>query len=427
LLGLLVLLSAGCGFVQFGGRAAAPRPTVPALVAYTAPDGHVYVVPLAGGDARRVSQVGGPGASDPIPGREAPAPRWPTWAPDASRLAFTRLLIDSGDNLVASQLWTVAYDGTDPRKIWEAPDQEPIYFSWSPDGSLIAMLVQTEEDLDLVLVDATGTQPVRKLAQGNPFYFAWAPDSKALLLHIGSSASGASKPELAVARLGPPDEVRSLGIVPGEFRTPGWSSDGRKLAFVASGPDGVATISLVSPEGGDITRLATASSQAAFMLSPDGRRLAWSSHSEQDRLAYDGLEVVTADGRTRTKVTDDPVMAFLWSPDGKQLAFVTIDRGGQSFAWQVANADGSNVRWLTSFTPTQEEVRLLAFFDQYAISHGAWAPDGSALVYAVGQPGDLRGFGMSGSGSVQAVTTEANARPRTVIGGGFVTMPVPAP
>jgi TolB protein len=423
---VLGLALGGCGLVGLGGKPAESRPPPPSRLAYTAEDGHVYVMPLAGGDARRVSQIAGQVPGETV-GREAPVPRWPTWSPDASRLAFTRILISSGEDLLASQLWTIGFDGSDLRKIWEAPDQEPIYFAWSPDGSLIAMLVQTDEDLDLVLVDASGSQPPRRVAQGNPFYFAWAPDSKALLLHIGSTAGGASQPELAVARLGPPDEVRSLGVAPGDFRTPGWTSDGRKLAFVASGPDGVSTISLVSPEGGDITRVATATGQTAFVLHPDGGRLAWSSRNEQGRQTYDGLEVVTSDGRKRTRVTNDQVLAFYWSPDGRQLAFVTLDEGSQAFAWQVADADGNNARRLSTFTPTALQFRVLAFFDQYAISHGTWAPDSSAVVYAIGLPGEQRGFGREGPGTIQAASTEPNTRPHTVIGGTSVALPVPAP
>jgi hypothetical protein len=176
--------------------------------------------------------------------------------------------------------------------------------------TVVALLVQTEEDLELEIVDTGGAQPARRLAQGNPFYFAWSPDSTALLLHIGGGGSGASKPALAVARLGPPDDVRSLGVTPADFRTPGWTSDGRKLAYVESGPDGVPTISMVSPEGGDITCLATADSQVAFMLSPDGGRMAWGSRSRQDRLTYEGIVIMTTDARTRAKVTAEPVVAF---------------------------------------------------------------------------------------------------------------------
>jgi hypothetical protein len=36
-------------------------------------------------------------------------------------------------------------------------------------------------------------------------------------------------------------------------------------------------------------------------------------------------------------------------------------------------------------------------------------------------------LGMHDPGTIQAVNIEANAHGRTVIGGGFVAMPVPAP
>ena len=117
-------------------------------------------------------------------------------------------------------------------------------------------------------------------------------------------------------------------------------------------------------------------------------------------------------------------MAFFWSPDGRQLAFVTIDRSSSSFTWQVANADGSNVRKQSSFTPTEEEVRVLAFFDQYAISHGLWSPDGRSLVYAAGPPDDRAGMGMSNRGWVMTVPVDGSATAHVVVDGNFVSMPV---
>ena len=378
-----------------------------------------------------MSQIVGQVAGEITAGYEAPSGRWPTWAPDGSRLAFVRELIGPGDSLIVAQLWTVAHDGADLRKVWEATDQEPIYLAWAPNGALIAMLVQHATDLALVLVDTTGGQPPRTLAQGNPFYYTWAADSRALLLHVGDILTGSSQPGFGILRLGPPDEFRSLGIVPGRFRTPGWSADGRKVAFVADGPDGLPAISLVSPEGGDITRLATASGQMAFALTADGARLAWSSRSESDPLAYDGLEVVSTDGRRRTRVSNDRVMAFYWSPDYQRLAFVTIEggsgEGGSGFAWNVAEADGANARRLGNFAPTPDQLRTLAFFDQYAVSHGLWWPDGSALAYAVGQPGEQRVFGAAGPGTIMTVPADGSERARTVIGGNFVALPVPAP
>jgi TolB protein len=311
--------------------------------------------------------------------------------------------------------------------VWEATDQEPIYLAWSPNGATIAMLVEGPTNLHMVLVDVTGAQAPRRVASGNPFYFTWAADSQAILLHVGDTGSNGSKPELGILRLGPPDEFRSLGIVPGSFRTPGWSADGRTVAFVEDGSDGVATIGLVSPAGGDITRVATVTGQAAFLLTPDGSRLAWSSRSTADPLAYDGLEVVSADGKRRARVTDDPVMAFFWSPDAQRLAFVTIEKRSQGFVWNVADADGKNPKRLIPFAPTPFELRLLAFFDQYAISHGAWSPDGTGLAYSVGFPGELRSLGTVGPGIVQVIPADGSGTAKTLSGGNFVVLPVPAP
>jgi len=425
---VLALGVVGCGLVGPGQPSRAARPPVPARAAYVAEDGHVYVVPLGGGDARRVSQVAGLVEGETTTGWESPTGRWPTWAPDGSRVAFVRVLVGPSDALIVAQLWTVAHDGTDLMKVWEATDQEPIYFAWSPNAALIAMLVQGDDDLELVLVDMTGGQQPRTLAKGNPFYYTWSADSRALLLHVGDTSSRATaKPELGILRLGPPDEYRSLGIVPGSFRTPGWSADGRKIAFVANGPDGVPAVSLVSPEGGDITRVASAAGQTAFALTADGARLAWSSRSDADRLAYDGLEVVSTDGRRRTRVTDERVIAFFWSPDQQRLAFVTLAQGSTSFAWNVADADGHDPKRLSTFTPSPDQIRTLAFFDQYAISHGLWSPNGGALAYAVDAAGSPRIFGSGGPGTVMTVPADGGERAKTLIGGNFVALPVPAP
>jgi Tol biopolymer transport system component len=137
--------------------------------------------------------------------------------------------------------------------------------------------------------------------------------------------------------------------------------------------------------------------------------------------------VVTTDGRKRVKVTNEQVVAFFWSPTDQRLAFLTLERGGQTMSWHVADADGNQARRLVSFVPTLEQVRLLAFFDQYATSHGLWSPDGESLVYAVGIPGENRIFGEVSTGIVSSVSVGEGPTTRRVVGGSFVSMPVPSP
>ena len=424
---LVCLAGAACTGAGLDGRAGESRPSIPARAAYVAQDGHVYVVPLGGGDARRVSKIAGVVASETAPGTEVLTARWPAWSPDGSRLAFLRLLVDSGDTLSLAQVWTVAPDGSDLQKVWEAKDEEPIYLAWAPSSERLALLVHTEDNLEVVVVDVMGNEIPRSVARGNPLYFSWSPDSREILLNVGSArSSSATQPTLAMVRLGPPDESRSLGVVPGEFRAPAWSVDGQHIAFVAAGPDRTNTLAVGSPRGGDLTRLASVTAETALALSADGSRVAWSSRSDTNRLFYDGLEVVKSDGSARNRVTADTVVAFFWSPDGQVLAYVTLDREDQSFAWNVADANGKNPRRLSTFLPTEDQIRELAFFDQYALSHGLWSPDGKSLVYAAGPPDDRAGISAPSRGWVLTVPIDGSASPRVVVDGSFVSMPVVA-
>src|SRR5215216_3743977 len=152
--------------VGTGTRVGQSRPTAPARAAYVAPDGHVYVKPLGGGDARRVSQVVGQAPGETA-GIEVLTVRWPTWSPDGSRVAFLRMLVDSGDDMALAQVWTVAADGSDLRKVWEATEQEPIYLAWAPNSALLGLLVNTEDNLELIVVDTVGNEYPRSVARGN--------------------------------------------------------------------------------------------------------------------------------------------------------------------------------------------------------------------------------------------------------------------
>ena len=77
-------------------------------------------------------------------------------------------------------------------------------------------------------------------------------------------------------------------------------------------------------------------------------------------------------------------MAFYWSPNGKTIAWVALDREEQAFAWKVAPSSGASVRRLARFQPSTEMLDMLSFFDQYAYSHSPWSPDSAHLVVAGG-------------------------------------------
>ena len=97
---------------------------------------------------------------------------------------------------------------------------------------------------------------------------------------------------------------------------------------------------------------------------------------------YNGIWHVTLDGVER-KLVRDMVLAFFWSPSGKEIAYVTTSEGAEgSVRWGLVDVESGDVRYLSDFRPTEEQLNVFMFFDQYVQSHNPWSPDGSALIYS---------------------------------------------
>ena len=415
----LALTLAGCAW---SGSRPTATPATTARLAYVAEDDLVYTVPAEGGDPRRVDSIPG---EQPIAG-EMRLSRWPTWTPDGSRLSFMRLRSGEGDAPATATVWTVAPDGSDLQRIWESQDEAPVYMAWAPNASTLALLVQRNNDLALLLVDPAGGQPPRKLAEGGPLYFAWSPDAAELLVHVGGDHRSNPKAELSVVRPGPPEERRPLGAFPANFRAAAWSPDGRKLAFIAEAPGNTGVLTVTDAEGGATVRIAPVGEEGVLLWAPDGDRIAFSSRSPTDRVFYAGLEVIKSDGSGRSQVTQEPVMAFFWSPDGSKLAFAGVDRRAQALAWFVSDAAGKNPKQIGAFVPSQDQIRHFAFFDQYAQSHALWSPDSRYLVYAGLPPGTRSDGPAARRSQIYVAPADGSSEPKVVVDGNLALWPARA-
>jgi TolB protein len=430
-LGLLLGLSVASA-CAFRGPS---TPSAPSRLAYVGLDGQVYTVPLDGGDSRRVSVV--PGEA-PMHGGER-LTRWPTWAPDGTRLAFMRFDVSRTAEDKAL-IFIVGADGSGLTKVFESTDEMPIYMAWAPDGSSLTVLTQRKTDLRLQLIDPSGARPPREIAQGGPLYFAWSPDARSLMLHVNGDHLTTERAMLALLRPDSSDEaLHPLSTSPSDFRAPAWSADGRRMAFVAQVPGGQAALAVQDAGGSDSTRLAPVGREPAFLWSPSADRLAFSSRVSDQVPLYNGIETIKADGAERQRVTDANVAAFYWSPDGKRLAYAGLDPNARALAWFVTDPDGKNRRQVASFIPSDEQFFMFRFFDQYAQSHAVWSPDGKYLVYAGSAPEASRAGaqrdaapGKSGeaddeSAQIFIAATDGNSAPRALVDGSIGLWPVPLP
>lgn len=184
-------------------------------------------------------------------------------------------------------------------------------------------------------------------------------------------------PYLYVTSPDAPEGSTVMALTTGSM--PGWSPDGRKLAFVRPRNDtyhlGGIYVAVLGPDGSDATWLAEGNNPS---WSPDGTRIVF------DRLGE--IRVIDIDGSNLTTLLSyedvwgsDPyeppgVADPAWSPDGKWIVFTrsgkftleaSTSRPDQLYVMQ---ADGTHLRALIGEFQCDE-------------SGPSWSPDGSEIVF----------------------------------------------
>ena len=366
---------AGCGL-------SLPRPTEKAAekppvlqIAYAGPDFNIYVSEADGSNPRQLTrQISG------LSGGQNWSYRWPTYSPDGKRLAFAGYRRGPLSQLGGAAVVVSDFEHDTSAALLESDEMATIYLYWSPDSRHLAALLQLGADLALYIFDATGTAQARQVLVGQPLYWSWAPDGNTIAVHVGGDS--ASNPEAWVGLLhldsGNPTEER-FSEVPGDFRAPAWAPSGTKLAYATFG--GGTSLLSVRDDAGRVTRIAASTSDVAFSWSPSGEWLAFSYGEPHEAGFYQGLEIAHADGSARRTLSQDPLVAFYWSPDSQRLAVVGVDTSARKLSWSVLSIDGKTKRPLTSFLPSNDFGLQLPFFDQYAQSTNVWSADSMRLVY----------------------------------------------
>jgi TolB protein len=327
----------------------------------------------------------------------------PTWSPTGERIAWAE--INRSAETLSGALLTSAADGGDRMRV-EAL-YPPFYLYWSPDGNQLAFLSNWtglgSTTIALRLVDvAGGDVEARMLGLGAPFYFSWSPDSRQLLTHVGSQRVGLLALDGAETVLA---ESRA------RFATPQWS--GEHLLY---GVDVENRPQLVIADSTGVIQQAVTFFQAdtatAFSLSPDGRRVAYTETDAPARAnSFGPLFVFDRVSEEYEQLSNEPVLAFFWSPDGGSLLFMNIEFEGENPWLRVQIWDGAQTRKYSRFIPSNVFFnQYLPFADQYAQSMRVWAPDGSAFVYA--------GRGEDGNFGIWVHSLDAE-RPQLVAEGVF--------
>jgi tricorn protease len=201
-------------------------------------------------------------------------------------------LSPSGKRAVISihgELFTIATDKGDVRRLTLTPDVREMQPQWSPDAKHIAFVSDKGGREEVWICDEKGLG-LKKLtdADTQKGQIVWAPDSHALL--YTANDNGLHKCDLATGQ----DQVLARGDVVSfggsAISNPQWSPDGKWVSYTKAGRDLLPHVYVLPVEGGGEKRVtdAIAYSDSGALWTPDGKAIIYLAGTDTGNIGQAG-------------------------------------------------------------------------------------------------------------------------------------------
>ncbi len=350
------------------------------LIAYLGLDGNIHTIDQSGdGDTSVTTDAH-------VDENEYFVYGLPTWAPNGETLVFAAFQGKQNANPDKNSLFVAQKDGSDLKEAYSS-EFYPIYYAWSPDSRHIGLLSATAAGSTMALkrISAAGGEP-ETLDVGNPFYWAWAPDSHSMLIHTGSESG-----RLAFLQLGEVVTEQNLAISPSAFKAPAFAPNGQRVLVASRGEGGQKSALLLADlRGNTLQTLTEYDNDIAFVWSPDGARVAYLTTQQLSGP----ITVLDPDNPGQATAVNEEAYAFFWSPDSRSLAYFTAQTiqvtpqpdsttsDGTAVQWtlKVLDTTTGNTRVLADLFLSRRFIDLVPYFDQYHQALTIWSPDSQNLV-----------------------------------------------
>lgn len=330
----------------------------------------------------------------------------PTWSPDGTRIAWTDELADLTGTLIVA--------GIDGEELVRMPvPMVAEYIDWAPDGSRLAFMGNDDFGEFRLAVVEISAETFTELGTGAPMSIDWHPDGETLVVRVEERVelvSADGRRRMPVETSGP---LRLAAFV-GEELIIGRIADVGQF------------LTVVEADGGRSTAVLRYGGPTAYVVHPDGDRLAVMGQSSLGALAVsefaagggddsgvpalgaDQLTILDLETGETMVIAETRAVSWSWSPDGETLMWTDapVVDGIQRIRWH-ATAGGTTSDF-AAVSPGGAFARsYLAFFDQFERGLTLWSPDSAAFAYAGGEPGTSSGIWVQRLGAVEPLQIAA--------------------
>jgi dipeptidyl aminopeptidase/acylaminoacyl peptidase len=286
-------------------------------------------------------------------------------SPDGRRVAFVATRMDRESDSYKSAIWVVDPAGGAPRQ-FTAGEKRDTSPRWSPDGRWLAFLSERgEEKAQIAVIPTNGGEA--KLITNRPLGAGvpvWSPDSS----RIAFSAKTGTAPDPDPKKAKPYRRITSV-----KYRTngQGFTYDQRRHVFVVP-VDGGEPLQVTDGDWDD--------TQAAW--SPDGKELAFISarHATREFDSTSDVWGVAAEGGDPRKLTESAggCGAPSWSPDGTAVVHIHHPLWPSNGVLRVARTGGGGIEMRNGGLDREMGAGSLPG----AVAQPAWLPGGEILTVA---------------------------------------------
>jgi serine/threonine protein kinase/Tol biopolymer transport system component len=367
----------------------------------------------------------------------------PIWSPDGLQIAFLSKREEQNG------IWTMAAFGGSPALVKTLESFSPELVAWSRDGKICFVMQGNLYSLNIATQEISA---MTKFDSSKPQDRGFAISPNEERLAYTDSSDGQSDIWMVPTRGGPPVRITNDKA---QDSHPVWTPDGQAIIY-SSKRNGINQICLVRLGGSQPAQVTVNDSNSNVLdISPDGTKILYSTdrdesdlwsvkldRSKESQLTSDaGVELwpdVAPDGETlafqATRATTNANLfnclilatslksaaaptqlasdgfAPLWSPDGKQVAFLR-STNASNYLWLV-HAGGGDAKPLTTGSVTFGGFSQLPY-NRLQTQDFQWSPDSSHLIYCANTSGvtNVWQIGVDGSAPSQlSDNTDANVR-----------------